>query len=156
MNEILPILAIVISLLSLGVSLFVVMRDRGRLKAECCVYRHEETDEYSHLYIKAVNSGRRPLTLHYLMGNYTEGEKSGYLVENGGLKLEEGEFHEQRIGRFDGMMIHTGRFGEKDCELIDLYYIDTEGKKYKVKDSKKCISKLWASKHPLGIRTHHN
>lgn len=62
MNEMLPVLAIVISLISLGVSMIVAARDRGRLKAECHVYKHGETDEYSHLYIKAVNAGRRPVT----------------------------------------------------------------------------------------------
>jgi hypothetical protein len=88
------------------------------------------------------------------MGIYTENEKSGYLLENGGIKLEEGSFREERIGKFDGMMIHTGNYGEKDCELIDLYFENTAGKQYPVQNAKTCIKKLWASKHPLGVRTH--
>jgi len=156
METTLSIFAIVISLISLGVSVFVVFRDRAKLKAECKVFKHDETDEYSHLYVKAVNEGRRPITLLYLMGIYSENEKSGYLLENGGAKLEEGDFREERIGKFDGMMIHTGRFGEKDCQLENLYFEDTAGNQYPVNGAKECISKLWGSKHPLGIRTHHS
>ena len=156
METTLSIIAIAISFLSLGVSIFVVVRDRSNLTAECIVFKHDETDEYSHLYIKAVNEGRRPLTLLYLMGLYTENEKSGYLLENGGVKLEEGGYREERIGKFDGMMIHTGRYGEKDCQLVDLYFEDSAGKQYPVKNAKECLEKLWASKHPLGVRTHHS
>jgi hypothetical protein len=154
METTLSIIAIGIALLSLGVSIFVVIRDRANFIAECKVFKHDETDEYSHLYIKAVNKGRRPITLLYLMGIYTENEKSGYLLENGGIKLEEGAYREERIGKFDGMMIHTGRYGEKDCELVDLYFEDTAGKQYTVQNVKECIKNLWASKHPLGVRTH--
>lgn len=111
METILSFSAVVISIVSLGVSIYVALRDRPKLKAECRVFKHDETDEYSHLYIKAVNEGRRPVTLLYLMGIYTENEKSGYLLENGGRKLKENDFLEERIGKFDGMMIHTGRFG---------------------------------------------
>ena len=150
----LSIIAISVSLVSLGVSIFVVRRDRSNLVAECTAFKHDETDEYSHLCIKAVNKGRRPVILLYLMGVYTEGEKSGYLLENDGLKLEEGAYREERIGKFDGMMVHTGRYGEKNCQLRDLYLEDSAGRQYPIKDAKKSISQLWASKHPLGIRTH--
>ncbi|MES9998510.1 MAG: hypothetical protein ABW125_03810 [Candidatus Thiodiazotropha lotti] len=148
--------AIIISLISLGVSVFVALRDRAKLNATCEVRKHDETGEYSHIYIKAVNVGRRPITLSYLMGIYTENEKAGYLLENGGAKLEEGAFLERCIGKFDGMMIHTGRFGEKDCELEDLYFEDSAGNQYPVNEAKECVTKLWKSKHPLGVRTHFN
>lgn len=146
--------AVIISLISLSVSILIVVRDKSKLKIICKAYKHDETDQYSHLFIKAVNEGRRPITLQYLMGIYTENEKSGYLLSNDGRKVEEGGFLEERIGKFDGMMIHTGRFGEKDCELKDLYFEDTAGNQYPVKNAKECISKLWCSKHPLEIRTH--
>ena len=149
--------AILIALLSLGVSAYMAWLDHPRLLTESKVFKHEETDEYSVLYVKAVNIGRRPIILRWLRGNYEENEQSGISVgDKGQVKLEEGEFHEERIGKFDGMMMYSGQFGEKDCQLIELFFEDSRGKRHPIKNSKENIAKLWASKHPLGIRTHSN
>lgn len=154
MNQYLPIIAIVISIISLSVSIFLAWRDRGRLKASCVAYRHPETGEYSYLRVKAVNLGRRPVALRYLWGKYEGNIQSGYELSLKKSLLNEGEFYEESIGKFDGMMMYTGDNCEIIGELIELFFEDTKGKKYKVKKSKEMVSKLWESKQPLGPKTH--
>lgn len=149
----LSIFAILISFASLVVSAWVALRDRSNLKTHCSVFRSQETNEYSHLYIKAVNTGRRPITILYFMGMYTDKHKSGYQIKNGGARLNEGDYWEEKIGKFDGMMISD--VGEGDMvDLIDLYLEDTSGKQYPVSEAKLCIEKLQVSEHAFGTRTH--
>ena len=68
MEEILPIIAIVISAISLSVSMFLAIRDRGIVKTESMAYKNSSTEEYAVVYLKVVNVGRRPITLRYLWG----------------------------------------------------------------------------------------
>jgi len=154
MNQYLPMIAILISIFSLSVSIFLAWRDRGRLKASCIAYTHQDTGEYSYLRVKAVNLGRRPIALRYLWGNYEGNNQSGYELSLQKSLLNESEFYEESIGKFDGMMMFTGEHGELNEELIDLFFEDTKGKKYKVKKSKEMVSKLWGSIQPLGPKTH--
>ena len=136
MKNSLPIIAIVISIISLTVSVYLAWRDRASLKTKSNVYKHEETDEFSVIHVKAVNTGRRPIILRSLMGKYEEDDISGYQLDNQGIKLEENEFYETRIGKFDGMMMYMGQHGEKTSGLIDLFFEDSKGKQYIIKDAK--------------------
>ena len=88
------------------------------------------------------------------MGKYEENDISGYQLDNQGIKLEENEFYETKIGKFDGMMMYMGQHGEKTSGLIDLYFEDSKGKRYIIKDAKQNIKKLRCSKHRFGVRSH--
>jgi len=88
------------------------------------------------------------------VGNYEGGYSYGCTLGDGLVKLNEGDFYEERIGKYDGMMIHIGEHGELNAMLVDLYVEDTKGKLYTVKNSKQNISKVLRSKHPLSVRTY--
>ena len=154
MNIYLPIIAIIISVISLSVSIFLAWRDRARLKTSCNAYTHPDTGEYSYIKIMAVNCGRRPITLRYIWGKYLNNNEGGYELPLKKTLLNEGDFFEKSIGKFDGMMMFIDDNSEAYEELIELFFEDTKGKKYKIKNSKEMILKVINSKQPFGPRTH--
>ena len=154
MENKLAFVAMIISFISLSVSIYLAWRDRANLKTHSQIYRHHETNESSALYVKAVNTGRRPITLRYMIGCYEEKSESFWEMEDGAVLLEEGCFYEDKIGKFDGEMINIGIHGNETLMLEDLFFEDTTGKRHSIKDAKHNIAKLLDSKHPLNIRTH--
>jgi hypothetical protein len=148
------IVAITLSILSFGLSFYVALRDRPRLKTESQAYRHQETGEYYSFYLKAVNSGRRPIVLTLIEGQHEGNHKCGTFIdyENRGVKLEEGEFYEYRFGKFDGIMVCDPHDQGDLFDLVDLSIVDSADKKYRVRNAKENIQLLRRSKHPMGIR----
>jgi hypothetical protein len=118
------------------------------------VYRHEQTGEYSTLYFKVVNKGRRPIVLTLIEGIYENDHKSGEYIGygDGGIKLEEGDFYENRFGKYDGIMVCDPYDSGDYSDLVDLFIVDSVGNRRKIRDAKKNIKKLRSSKHPFGRR----
>lgn len=146
--------ALLISILSLTLSLYGVSRDRAHLKTESHVFKNESTGEFSTVYVKAVNIGRRPVILTLIQGVYGKKHVSGVYVdcENKGVLLNEGEFFEYRFGRFDGIMVYDPEEGGPFSDLEDLFLVDSAGKKYHVKEAKQNIKLVQESKHPFGSK----
>lgn len=149
-----PYIALAISVVSLLLSVYVALRDRGRLRARCRAYRHPETGEYAFLQVSVVNVGRRPIILRYLYGRYEGGRVAGVAVDGEPLTLSEGAHYETKIGKFDGMMVYTDEYDGVYANLVRLFVEDSTGNRYRVRGSKKQVQLLWGSKHKLGIRTH--
>src|SRR5258708_2946305 len=98
---VISIIALVISIAALGLSSYVVWRDRARVKAKCFARTHERTGEYSSVFLSVSNVGRRAITLRFLAGVYADGTQGGQRLSEHGVKLEEGGFYEMEFGKFD-------------------------------------------------------
>jgi hypothetical protein len=66
MKEVLPYISICISVVSLGIALYVMFRDRTRFDVSGS-YKESFANMVDGIYIKVVNSGRRPITLYALV-----------------------------------------------------------------------------------------
>ena len=148
--SVIAIIALVVSITSLGLSSYLAWRDRSRLLAESFARAHERTGEYSSVFITVTNAGRRPLTLRFLSGVYSDGSRGGQRLSEGGVKLEEGEFYELEFGKYDGIMVN----GDAMSELVDVFLEDSAGRRHNIKNSRKNVVLVRQSKHPLGVRTH--
>ena len=141
----LSILAILISSISLIWSIYVGYRDRGNIKATSKIYYIELTSysekpskKIPNLKIKAVNCGRRPVILSMLGADYSNGLWGGSYIEKEVGHLAENEKYEKTFnaGGSDTMSPD----GE---EAIDFWFEDTLGRRYKVKNAKENLKKLW-------------
>lgn len=142
--------ALFVSMLGFALSLYLAWRDRSNVQAKSFAHAHERTGELSSISISITNAGRRPVNLLYLWGIYEDKSQGGQRLEDVGKKLNEGDIHELEFGKFDGMMVN----GDDMSALVDLFIEDSTGRRHKVKDAKKNIALVKASKHPFGVRTH--
>ncbi len=134
----LSVCAISISLISLVWSIHIGRRDRGKLRATSRLYFNGPDSDVQHLEIKAVNHGRRPIILRILGSDFSDGSREGIYLKKGGLRLGENEEFEKTIRAGDSYsMSHEGE------EAIDLWFEDTLGRCYRVKNAKENLEKLW-------------
>lgn len=147
---VISVIALFVSISSLALGFYLAWRDRPNLRAKCCARTHEQTGEYSSVFVTAHNAGRRPITLRFLAGVYEDGTSGGLRLIQDGLKLQEGEFHELEFGKFDGIMVN----GDDMSDLVDLFLEDSIGRKYRIEGSREAIALIQGSKHPFGVRTH--
>jgi hypothetical protein len=146
----LSITALIISIASFGLSCYLALRDRSNVQAKCYARLHDRTGEYSSIFVTVTNAGRRRVILRYLMGQYEDGSKGGQRLTENGITLEEGEFYEMEFGKFDGLMVN----GDEMSGLVEVYFEDSAGKKYPIKDARQNVKTIRESKHPFGTRTH--
>lgn len=146
--------ALLVSILSLILSIYVVSRDRSRLKTESQAYINEETGEFSIINLKAVNTGRRPIILTAVQGVYEGKHRASSFIdyEDKGHPLNENEIYEYRLRKFDGMTVCDPDDSGTYYDLRDLYFIDSTGRRYHIKGAKKNVKLLKESKHPFGVR----
>lgn len=140
-SEYLSVVAITISIASLGVSSYVALRDRARLKIAS---RFIPESEYGPSYIVAamVNLGRRPVILRAIGGS--EGDKWAceYLdSSNGGKRLGEHERYEHKFDR--EATVNSNPDGE-DMFYQELWVEDSLGTRHPIPDSREYIRRLWA------------
>ena len=144
------IVALDVSIASVGLSSYLAWRDRSRLKAKCFAREHEHTGEYSSVFVSVTNAGRRPISLRWLAGIYADGSKSRLFLSENGVKLQEGEFYETEFGKFDGIMVN----GDDMSPLVDILIEDSAGHRHKIENSRANVQLVNQSKHPFGVRTH--
>lgn len=136
----LSLLAVAISLVSVAWSIHIGRRDRGRLKATSELYYSgpDSDDIPSHLEIRAVNHGRRPVILTMLRTELSDGTSYGTYLNDRATRLGENE-----------AFLKTIEYGDYVDVLIegkiptDLWFEDTLGRRYKVKGAKEHLKKLW-------------
>ena len=141
----LSILAILISCISLIWSIYVGCRDSGNIKATSEIYYFDMTGysekpsvEIPYLKIKAVNCGRRPVILSMFGADYSNGSWGGSYIEKEVGHLAENEKYEKTFNAGDSDTMSPD--GE---EAVDFWFEDTLGRRYKVKNAKENLKKLW-------------
>ena len=132
-TDYLAIAAFLVSLTSLAFSIYFGFLDRSRLKASSRYYPPWE-DSPAYITVSAVNHGRRPIILTWLGGYYKDGnwEATGLGKNKIGLRLGENERFEETIDS-----AHNILYNQTESRITDLWFEDTLGRRYKVKNAKK-------------------
>mgnify|MGYP003624144144 CR=1 FL=1 len=167
-ENVVPWLALVISVVSFLVSAYAIYRDRSRVKVFCKVVYDCSKDQSDNLdnpppflRIYAVNTGKRAIFLSNICGyisrkssiswtlkdepivfdenGITSISSSGF-VHNVGVRLDDGEIYEYRIKHDDYTKLYAVH---DEVTLFKKYFLtDVLGNKYQVKGSKKGIEIL--------------
>ena len=138
-------IAILISCISLAWSIYIGYRDRGNIKAtskiyyiELASYSEKPSKKIPNLKIKAVNCGRRPVILSMFGADYSNGSWGRSYIEKEVGHLAENEIYEKTFNAGDSDTMSPD--GE---EAVDFWFEDTLGRRYKVKNAKENLKKLW-------------
>ena len=131
--------AILISLVNLFWSIYIGLRDRGKLKATSKLYAENKDSGVSYIKVKAVNHGRRAIILTMLWVDFPNRPSIGTYLKDHALRLGENEEFTETIRAGDHYT-----FSQEGEEAIDLWFEDTLGKRYKVKNAKKHLKMLWS------------
>lgn len=139
-EQVIPWVAILLSLLSLFVSVYRIYRDRSKLYAFCNVFYDGTKDPVSPppvLHIYAVNRGLRPITLIDFgfqvsrksviwtplkpepVGTNEEGYAVNFpqnLSHNIGVKMEDGEIYEVRVDSEDFGNLYSSNHDYKEAK----------------------------------------
>lgn len=130
--------AISVSLISLVWSIHIGRRDRGKLKATSRLYYSGPDSDVQYLEIKAVNHGRRPIILTILGSDFSDESWKGTYLEKGGVRLGENEGLKEHLRAGDNYSMSDEGKG-----VIDLWFEDTLGRRYRVENAKRNLEKLW-------------
>ena len=79
MKEALPIISICISVASFGIAFYVMFRDRTRFDVSGS-YKESFANMVDGIYVKIVNSGRRPITLYALTFLTSDGKEHRFRI----------------------------------------------------------------------------
>lgn len=144
LSLILSVIAIIISIISLSWNIFIGWRDKGNIKATSEIYYIEiqkfvenKTIKIPKLKVKAVNCGRRPVILERLDIKYANNKYGEIPIDREAGYLSENESHELEIGPFD-----HNTFPSDGKNAVNLWFVDTLGKRYIVKDAIINLKKL--------------
>ena len=143
-SDVISIVSLAVSAVSLSVSGYVVFIDRARVRARSEFFpAHEDEDKRlrpASMRVEIVNMGRRPVVLTMMGGYYENNGWSGtYLGERDkGIRLEENGRFTEDIDR----QHHVVWSREMDA-AIDLWVEDTLGRRYRVKGAKDHLNRLF-------------
>lgn len=140
--EMASVVAICISLVSLGVSLYNALRDRAKLTIKSKVYPASEYGP-DRIVVTMVNAGRRPVILRVIGGSDSHGHWGGSYLEQekGGLRLGEHEHYEHKFEKEDTvLMVPEG----DDLFFAELWVEDSLGIRHPIPESKAFIKRLWS------------
>jgi hypothetical protein len=135
--------ALMVSILSLGVSFYFQNKDRVKLKTSCKFFPAHPDYDHAHLKIKVVNCGRRPALLTLFGGDLKNGSWQGTSIggKEKALRLGEHEFHEEEFYYEDIEAISP----DSESEYTELWFEDSLGNRHVVKDSREGIKLLHES-----------
>jgi len=138
-TEIISCIALFISFVSLGLSAFFGLRDRARIITKS-VFIPNDYSGQAYITISVVNAGRRPIILRMWGGAGADNDWVGTFLgdKDNGLRLAEHERHEFVLHESD----LTQQMPDFSIEIKDVWFEDTLGRRYTVKDAKKNIAKL--------------
>jgi hypothetical protein len=136
----LALCAFFLSLASLTISFCNYRRDRAKLVTSGRFFNRGEHGGRG-IHVKAVNVGRRPIILTQIQFLYDDGTNGGIVVGEhpAGLTLKEQEHWEYWFENGDNTLYKP----EFDVAAVDFWFLDTQGKKHRVKDSKEHLKKVW-------------
>ncbi len=140
MSDIIAIIALFVSIISLIVTFVFNYRDRVNLKAECRYVEYHPDYDRSRLEIKIVNHGRRAALLRLFAGDLRDGGWQGtYLGDKEkGLRLGEHDFYESKFYKEDIEAVSP----DSESEYISLWFEDSLGIRHEVKGAADGIRKL--------------
>ena len=136
----LSIAALIVSILSLVMSLYVTFLDRVKIRAYSNLYPPHEHNPHAWIEVKAVNHGRRTAILTMFGGDLKGGGwEATRLGEKGlGLRLAENEFY--KIDLTPDEVFFAG--SENDQEYEDLWFEDSQGRRHRVKHARKHLGQM--------------
>jgi hypothetical protein len=125
--------ALLISILSVFTSIYLYQKDRGRLRAWAILNYGDPSDQFPPvLEIHAVNIGRRPVLLDWLLLDFARSGRHGsQFGDTLQKKLDEGERIEKTLRPTDSCL-----FNDADDYASDIHIGDTLGRVYRVKDAR--------------------
>jgi hypothetical protein len=149
-SDIISVIALVVSLVSAGYTIYFGLRDRAKLKTKCYTL---DTPQPS-FRVKAVNTGRRVVTLdgfgvRYSNGSYWIRRFETYEMrmvndvpvekEEHGRRLEEHDYFEETVSADHDFYNHAFSSGNYP---VSLWLQDTAGKEYKIRHSDKYLAEI--------------
>ena len=133
--------AVLISLLSLCWAIHIGNRDRGKLLAQSKIYKqsnfYETMPDVLYIKLKAVNCGRRSIILTMLWRHYDDKAVVGSVL--GAIRLGENEQFERDLQ--DNDIVNVDDDGNVR-NLINLFFEDTLGSSYPVKNARKHLKQI--------------
>lgn len=144
-------IAVTISCIGAGFSIFFGLRDRARLILKCCLYHPYEPNDHFSIGVTAINAGRRPVALRTLGGFYKsesspkEHWSGSYIASGSGLPLGENGIFEKTISTCDSdtwSFLLSG--DEQEYHLVCIGFEDTVGRRYVIKNSRSVVARYWA------------
>lgn len=136
-SDILSIIAVTISAISLGISFYHLFQDRAYINVDS-IFINRGSATGSFLIVNIKNSGRRPLIIR----SWGLREKSNYWQSfslgetNKGIEIGEKGFYEFRI-EFSDVAQHI-----IESELVNLWVEDSLNRRYKIKNAVKHVKKF--------------
>lgn len=155
MKEALPYISICISVASFCIAFYVMFRDRTRFYVSGS-YRESFANMVDGLYIKIVNSGRRPITLYSLVFIYTDGQAHKFRITNSiGLRADS-PFENRDLGhpclsesQFFDFLLDSTNFDFGDCNLESVASIEVESSTGATKQVKGLAEEVKRNAHHL-------
>jgi hypothetical protein len=149
-SDLIALLALIVSGLSLGVSWWGAFRDRVRLKVTAKLSGGGEYEEYGpeHIAIRVVNTGRRVAVLTLFGGQLADGgwQGTGLGKSGAGLHLTESQFYEQDFGYADIEAVSP----DGTSEYVSLWFEDSHGRRHSVPNSAALIATLKRNRRSNG------
>jgi hypothetical protein len=127
--------ALLVSIVSIGISLYATLRDRVKIKAFSNLYTDPHHNPHTWIVVTVVNHGRRTAVLTRFGGDFKgEGWQSTPLGDKGlGLHLAENEYH--RIDLTPYGVLVGGKY-------VDLWFEDSLGRRHRVKNARKHLQEM--------------
>lgn len=142
LNHMVPIISLCIALASFGMSMYVVRRDSSQFAVEG-IYQESFGNVVDGVYVKIVNIGRRPITLHKLRFKFSR-SASEFLINNSiakriGSPLEKVDTNHPLLleSQFFEFLLDQTNFDFQSLPLEDLEKIEvvlSTGKKRTIKE----------------------
>ncbi|EJE8558665.1 hypothetical protein [Vibrio vulnificus] len=163
-SDTISMLALMVAGLSFLVSVYSIIKDNSRLKAIAKIsYNHSANPNNPppQMQIVLVNQGKRPITITHFGFSVSRKEHiwqsivppqpmvndSGLavsfpqgLAQDVGIKLNDGDVYEAVIEHHDYELLYSTAHDFKEAKSF--FFMDVLGKRYKVKNSEKLVSKL--------------
>lgn len=123
-------IAITISVVSLGLSVFVVFRDKGTVSASSR-YLPSFQNLSDGIYVHIVNSGRRPVTVRRLVLEIEDGNSYEHKLEKERqpVRLLESEEYEFQLNPQNSEILKWA-----ESKIVKAVVEDSRGKQFKVED----------------------
>ena len=138
MVEALAMTALCVSCASLGVSVWLLVRDRDRLRAASKFYP-AEGGHPAWMEIQVVNKGRRPIVLVSLMREFADGTKAGTTLGAGkGIRLDEGQKFTEELYVTDPDFLCSA----EGCAAVDLWLKDSRGHRFGITEARVHLQRL--------------
>ena len=139
--EIISVIALLVSIGSLGFFIYFNYRDRAHLKATSRFYPGDPDYGPPHISVTIVNAGRRPIILRMWGGTDKEDHWVGHFLGEGksGLRLGEHERHDLSLEKDD---LFAATLTD-DVLFENLWVEDSLGRRHPIKDAKANVKQLW-------------